>query len=319
MFFQNIPTFFLFVILLAVLSRGALYWIRSSGEQGSPTQGTAGPYSAPVAIGKFELDRIDESSGLAASRCRPDVLWTHNDSGDDPLIYAFGPDGRHLGIWRVEGARHIDWEDMALARDSEGTCRIYIGEIGNNDLERPGGTIYRIREPAVPDDSAKPDRRRRLTTEPAEILRFSYPDGPQDSEALLVHPESGVIYIFSKEVSRSAVVYRIEPKFGGELVIAERIAAVSLPAVPNGLVTAGDISPDGKRLILTDYIAGYEFEISPDDRDLRTVWQARPAVIDLGKRKDGEAVAYGPDSRSIFATGEKRNSEIFRVLRSEPN
>src|SRR5690606_38440810 len=126
MFLKNIPKFFLFVILLALLSGGALYWIRSSGDRGSGTRSDTAPYSAPQVTGKLELDRIAESSGLAASQCRPDVLWTHNDSGDEALIYAFAPDGRHLGIWRVEGARHIDWEDIALARDPDGPCRIYI-------------------------------------------------------------------------------------------------------------------------------------------------------------------------------------------------
>ncbi|HSI89456.1 MAG TPA: hypothetical protein VK918_10395 [Pyrinomonadaceae bacterium] len=318
MFFKNIPKFFLFVILLALLSGGALYWIRSPGDEGSSTAVNDGRYSAPEVVGRLELDRIDESSGMAASPCQPGVLWTHNDSGDDEFIYAFAADGRNLGIWRVEGARHIDWEDMAVTRTPEGDCYLYIGEIGNNDLERRGGIIYRVREPDVPDDSSKPDRKRRLTTDPAEALPFVYSHGPHDAEALLVHPVTGIIYIVTKEISRPALVYRIDPRFGGGPVTAERIATVSLPAVPNGLVTAGDISPDGTRLILTDYIAGYEFLIPQGDDDLKAVWQQKPAVIDLGKRDQGEAVAYGPDGFAIFATGEKRNSEIFRVLRSDP-
>ena len=33
-------------------------------------------------------DELTESSGLAVSRTQPGVLWSHNDSGDGPNLYA---------------------------------------------------------------------------------------------------------------------------------------------------------------------------------------------------------------------------------------
>ena len=35
-------------------------------------------------------DELSESSGLAVSRAQPGVLWSHNDSGDGPNVYARG-------------------------------------------------------------------------------------------------------------------------------------------------------------------------------------------------------------------------------------
>src|SRR5581483_4478856 len=36
--------------------------------------------------------RIDESSGLAASRRHPGIVYTFNDSGGSPRVFALGPD-----------------------------------------------------------------------------------------------------------------------------------------------------------------------------------------------------------------------------------
>ena len=44
--------------------------------------------------GLIEYDPIDEASGIAASRKNPNVLWTHNDSGDGPLLYALNIEKR---------------------------------------------------------------------------------------------------------------------------------------------------------------------------------------------------------------------------------
>ncbi len=35
--------------------------------------------------GTLHSPRVKESSGIAASRAHPGVLWTHNDSGDDGI------------------------------------------------------------------------------------------------------------------------------------------------------------------------------------------------------------------------------------------
>ncbi len=312
-FLKNIPKFFVFVILLAVVSAGLLYLIRVYHPASSGPEGFDAAYSVPEIVGRFAYAPIRESSGLAVSHCQDGVLWTHNDSGDLPLIYAAAPDGRHLGVWRVEGAEHIDWEDIALTRTQAGSCVLYIGEIGNNDRKRPGGIIYRFPEPVVSAEAASSTREAPLTTERADALAFTYPGPPHDAEALIVHPKTGVIYIVTKEVETPASVYRIEPRFEIGEVNAEPHATVSLPSVPNGLVTAGDISPDGQRLILTDYVAGYEFAILTGDPDLKNVWGTRPTVVDLGERTTGESAAYGSDGRSILSTGEMEHSPIFRV------
>jgi hypothetical protein len=56
---------------------------------------------------------IVESSGIACGRANPTTSWTHNDSGGQPQIFAFGRKGEELATVTVSGATARDWEDMA--------------------------------------------------------------------------------------------------------------------------------------------------------------------------------------------------------------
>jgi hypothetical protein len=64
--------------------------------------------------GTFRSARLIESSGVAASRTHAGILWTHNDSGDGPNLYATDLHGTDRGAVRVPGAAAVDWEDIAL-------------------------------------------------------------------------------------------------------------------------------------------------------------------------------------------------------------
>src|SRR5262245_40761495 len=90
-------------------------------------------YGSPVHLADLQCREITESSGIAASRRNPNLLWTHNDSGDRPLIYAFDRRGRHRGVWQVLGAKAEDWEDMAIGPGpNRGMAYVYLGDIGDN-------------------------------------------------------------------------------------------------------------------------------------------------------------------------------------------
>ena len=61
-------------------------------------------------------DELRESSGLAISRTQPGVLWSHNDSGDGPNLYAVDISGKLLAQYRVDNALARDWEDISTGR-----------------------------------------------------------------------------------------------------------------------------------------------------------------------------------------------------------
>ncbi|HEV2883566.1 MAG TPA: hypothetical protein VGW36_01840, partial [Pyrinomonadaceae bacterium] len=160
-----------------------------------------GVYGPPTKLAELEDKAIDESSGLAASRTSPGCYWTHNDSGNGPIIYAFDSGGRRRGTWRVTGAKSDDWEDIAVGPGPKpNQSYLYIGDIGDNTGNRSEIVVYRIPEPVIPQSDSSSTSARPQPTEPAEAIRLRYPDGKHDSEALLVHPQTGKIYLVTKEV-----------------------------------------------------------------------------------------------------------------------
>lgn len=271
-------------------------------------------YGAPKSIGIIANPEINESSGLAASKCQPDVYWTHNDSGDDAFIYAMRGSGERLGTWTVIGASNIDWEDIASHRDELGKCFLYIGDIGDNVSRRAEHSIYRIVEPVVTAQTAASSKKHPLETDNVEVLQFRYPDSNHDAETLLVEPNTADIYVITKVISGPAGVYRLKSDFGGTgSVVAEKIADISVPSISNGLLTGGDISPDGRRVVICDYTEAYEFILRSDLKTFDDVWKQIPDAIDVGRRRMGEGVTYTADGSSLILTSEGKFSELIEV------
>src|SRR3989442_15243055 len=106
----------------------------------------------------FQSPRLIESSGVAVSHAYRGVLWTPNDSGDGPYLYATDLRGTDRGALLVPSADAIDWEDMSLGpcpvafplqprppQVNAETC-IYLAATGDNLQFRPLVAIYAIRE-----------------------------------------------------------------------------------------------------------------------------------------------------------------------------
>lgn len=279
---------------------------------------TDSAYMPPKITGKIKSADITESSGLAASRCQENVLWTHNDSGDDAYIFALDQSGNNLGTWKIANAENIDWEDIASFKDEAGKCFIYIGEIGDNKLRRREHAVIRVAEPTVSDATKLSSKKNSLNIDAFEFARFVYPDFDQDAETLMVEPKSGDIYVVTKRVSGPAGVYRIKPNFGNtETQRAEKMPEISVPAIPNGFVTGGDISPDGKRMVICDYTQAYEWTLPENVTQFDEIWKQTPSSIDLGKRNGGESVCYSASGLSIFATSEGRNAPVIEAKRKK--
>lgn len=273
-------------------------------------------YDRPQVTGKIKSRDVTEASGIAASRCQNDVLWTHNDSGDGPYIFALNSKGDNLGTWKVPNAQNIDWEDIAAVKDTAGQCYVYIGEIGDNKAKRHEHTVYRIREPIAGPATAGKTRDDAVPTENAQSVQFSYPDIDQDAETLIVHPVSGDIYVITKRISGPAGIYRIKPRFDLPTVQkAEKIGELSVPAIPNGFLTGGDISPDGRRVIICDYTRAYEYLLPETSSDFDDIWKQTAEPVELGDRSTGEAVCYSGDGLTIIATSEGKSAPVIEAKR----
>ena len=55
-----------------------------------------------------QVDALTEVSGVAVSRQHDELLWLHNDSGGDPVVYGVGADGAAVAELLLEGAESKD-------------------------------------------------------------------------------------------------------------------------------------------------------------------------------------------------------------------
>lgn len=309
-----------FVISLFVLSAslGSCSGLSYGGSETSAIDANASPYSDPEILSRISSVEISESSGLAVSGCQNNVFWTHNDSGGGPFLYAFNAAGETLGVWRVSEASNVDWEDMATIVSADGKCDLYIADVGDNERKRDVLTIYRFAEPSVAANSSNLSREKAVATEKAESLRFKYPNGRHNAEALLVNPITGAIYAVTKSSNGPAEVFGLDAKFNSsEVQTAIKLADISLPASPVGLVTGGAISPDGKRIVMCDYSAGYEFTLPATANAFDEILFQKPTPFNLGPRFIGESIAFGVDSNTVFATTEKPGAPLIRIERKK--
>jgi hypothetical protein len=280
-------------------------------------------YGSPVEVGELEDKSIDESSGIAASRLNPNLYWTHNDSGDGPFLYALTRTGEKRGTWRVTGASARDWEDMASGPGPQkGQSYLYVGDIGDNGRERREIVVYRVQEPVVTDGDATTNRVEPQHTEPAEAIRLRYPDKRHDAEALAVHPTTGDLYVITKtrNTTAAASVYKLAAPFSASTVnTLEKVGEVRVPSLLPGMITGGDISPDGTKLILCDYFNAYEV-VLPENSSGRfdDIWKQAPLVVRMGARQQGEAICYRLDGRAVLATSEGSNAALIQAERIKP-
>ena len=217
----------------------------------------------------------------------------------------------------MRGASARDWEDIAAGPGpTAGTSYLYIGDIGDNEGRRAEIIVYRVKEPTIrPDDSAS-TKLKPLVTDEVEAIHFRYPDGAHDAEALLVHPLSGDLYIVSKIPFANSFVYKAPtPLNTSEPTTLKRIAELKVPSLFGGLITGGDISPDGLRVALCDYVDGYELVLASKSAPFDQIWKQPLKPLDLGKRKQGESIAYRLDGRALLATSEGVHPPLIEVVR----
>lgn len=209
----------------------------------------APPYfGGPFVVGTTPLAELPEVSGIVTSAVNPGLIWMHNDSGDEPRVFAVVLPGRIVARVRLQGATHLDWEDMARGPGPEpGASYLYVADIGDNSARRNNVTVYRIREPRI--DTSQRNLQLTIPSDSVERFTLRYPDGARDAEALLVDPLTGDIVIVTKREQRCRVYSISAPHLNG----TDRTLTFN-GEIPLQLVTGGDVSPDGSMILLKTYV-----------------------------------------------------------------
>jgi hypothetical protein len=253
--------------------------------------------------------RIAEASGIAVSSRNPGVFYLHNDSGDSARFFAVSSSGRTLATFNVANARAVDWEDIALGPDSAGRPTVFLADIGDNAAKRAECAVYAVPEPAAPK-GGKPATR----SVTARELRFRYPDGPHDAETLMVDPRTRALYVVTKERRRApSQVFRLMPYFGGPVQTAKRVGEVAfsdaLPLYPD-MATGGDISSDGRRMVIRTYQQAYEWELAKGETPEEAL-KRKPSIVSLILEQQGEGICYGRGGRTLYTVSEQRPTPVY--------
>ena len=204
-------------------------------------------------------ERLRESSGVAMSESNTGLFWTHNDSGDGPVIYGVRPGEGIVVELELVGAPSRDWEDIDLGTcpfPSEGLC-LFVGDIGDNLGRRSSVSILIVEEPLI--EAAD----RGLISVPWKRVIAKYEGGSRDAEALAVD-ETGRVFVISKgrdgfhRVSGASAEDLLAGTEGSPVVLA---SLGELPLVPEWWlgkqITGGTES--GGRLVLRTYTEVYVF------------------------------------------------------------
>ena len=242
----------------------------------------------------FTDPRITESSGIVAST-RSDLLFTHNDSGDTARFFAVDRTGKTRAAYVLRGVQARDWED--ISRGPGGT--LWLGDIGDNrGIRDKGLLVHRV---------AEPSGRASATVTPTSY-RLRYEDGPRDAEALIV--SAGRVLVVEKTLGSRAGVYETSGTLrpGGIVNVLRRVAEVPVP-----MVTGGDLSPDGRKVVLRNYTAAYEWDVPGE---LAAAFDGEPERVELPRDPQGEGIAYGRDGRTLLTSSEGAGAEVHELGRS---
>jgi hypothetical protein len=260
--------------------------------QASKSAVTQGPEVAPGVrlTGRIANPRIEESSGVVASRQFPGVLWTHTDGGGPKkqVLFAMGFDGRSLGEFHVTDALIADWEDIAI----DDQKHLFIADTGNNERDRPLVAVHQLDEPD-PNSKAR-------VVHPTRTWRLRFAGEGFDCESLFVWQGFG--YVVSKVVDDArAQIFRFPLTGDHETVTLEPVATTRIESP----VTGADISPDGKLLGLVAKSGAFVYRI---DGEVARAGKGKPFQTKF-RHEHIEGCTFVPEG--LLATAESREVYLF--------
>ena len=247
--------------------------------------------------GRVTAPAATELSGLVLSTLRRDVLWSLNDSGNPAVLVGFTTTGRTLAEVAVTGAANFDWEDIAAGR--RGT--LLVGDIGDNLAQRASITVLKVPEPRAGATAIAPTTRYELR----------YPDGARDAEALLFDRSNGSLVIVSKSFGPRGAVYVARQPSSRSITTLRRSGTLRLDE--GDAVTAGDVSADGRTIVLRTYDRAFAWRRRAGET-VAAALRRRPCVADadLLTEGQGEALALTRDASAFYTVPEGARPRLRR-------
>ncbi len=246
--------------------------------------------------------RLDEISGLAASRTNPGLYYVHNDSGGRSDIYVLNGKGRVVSVLSLPRVKNRDWEDIAVGSGPEPQASyVYVGEIGDNDARYPSICLYRFKEPRLKQPSARKPSRVQVWA--VDSLSICFEDGPRDCETLLLDPEGGDVYLVSKRELKVGLYLVKAPLAKDSTNVARRISTLDL-----AFAVAGDISYQRDRILIKTYGKIYGWPLK-SGQSIAEALSEKPATLPYKPEPQGEAACFSSDGRAYLTLSEMKKGK----------
>lgn len=285
------------------------------------------PSNPPKSAGHITHAAASETSGIAASRRAKDLLWIHNDSSGQPVLYAIGTDGSLRGTVRVTGIKNIDWEDIA-SFELDGQAWLLIADTGDNSSSRKNCALYVIAEPDLTGIAPGQE----LTATVSWKIPVVYPDGARDCEAVAVDAREETVFLLTKR-STPPTLYALPLRapISNQPVAATLVTPLRDIPQPNSRqkvlptptgryraqATGMDISPDRLSATVLTYGDVLRYRRRPGE-PWSTVFSRPPEVLASHGLPQAEAACFSADSTSLFVTGERKNPLLLRYALQIP-
>jgi len=283
--------------------------------------------------------RIDESSSLAISKQYPNIAYTANDE-NDPIYAVEISTGRVVGSSRLMTATMVPTrvirymrkkcdrttdtcvkvyfvkkhkrtkkvrrtilveqrtpalllDPEAMSMDSSG--RVWLADLGDNSQDRRGGALYAFREPALGAPEVVATR-----------YPIAYPGGASyNVETLLINPVTDEKFLVSKTSDSAAKLFRLPTSLS---TVAPNVAVDTGVAMPS-MISDGDFSPTGRRVILRDGAKGSTSSPIFDPSN----WAKLGTSYVPSNGNKGESLSFDPSSGRFLVGFEGSNSPLYWV------
>lgn len=225
-------------VLLVLVSCKTSQKVSPCNETG-PNQTVVVQISPQVFIDELS-DKLEENSGLVVY---DGLFWSFNDSGGENVLFAFNKNGKIIHEIELQGAKNIDWED--IAQDEK---HLYVGDFGNNNGTRKNQIIYTIKKKDLGKKKKQKVKVKEIKFGFANQRDFAFRQHNTafDCEAMVAF--NGKLYLFTKNwESRATTSYQLEKQKGPQEIQPRDTFDVG------ALITGADISPDKTKLALVGY------------------------------------------------------------------
>ncbi|XP_062595967.1 uncharacterized protein LOC134257355, partial [Saccostrea cucullata] len=260
-------------------------------------------FSAPLfddgkLVAHVESHDLTEASGLAPSRTFQNVLYTHNDGGDDPYIFAINAtSGALISSFKIANARNHDWEDIAVGPCGNSSC-IYIADSGYRH-SKSANTIYRVLEPDVININ--------MVLPLDSTARYTWSE--EESQTLMVDPR-GEVYLISVGHNGHGMVSHLPSSAWGnpDPVDIESTQFLQVHSHHHDPLS-GDIRQDGSELLIQEKSHIYLFEIEGGD----VMRSLTKTPVEVPFHIDGltEAVCWSADGQKYYTLPEGHDPKLY--------